>query len=68
MVDFTSQCNHLLASILESDKHSKLWPVIETSLHLIVLQLNVSQKHKAKLLDVTQPTLRKIIQQTQESL
>ena len=61
----TERCNHLLVSMLDTETHSVLWPSIEATLHQIVIQQDVSQQHKAKLLDVTQPTLRKIIQQSQ---
>jgi predicted XRE-type DNA-binding protein len=61
----TERCNHLLASLLDTETHSVIWPSIEATLHQIVIQQDVSQQQKAKLLDVTQPTLRKIIQQAQ---
>jgi DNA-binding NtrC family response regulator len=61
----TERCNQLLVSMLDTETHSVLWPSIEATLHQIVIQQDVSQQHKAKLLDVTQPTLRKIIQQSQ---
>ncbi|GAC19349.1 sigma 54-interacting transcriptional regulator [Paraglaciecola arctica] len=58
-------CHRLLDNALQGNTHSTLWQTIEASLHSIVLQRDVSQQQKAKLLNVTQPTLRKIIQQTQ---
>ena len=64
----TVNCNHHFDNLLHSNTHSSLWQTIEASLHVIVLQRDVSQQQKAKLLNVTQPTLRKIIQQTQVTL
>ncbi|QHJ13128.1 Alginate biosynthesis transcriptional regulatory protein AlgB [Paraglaciecola mesophila] len=61
----TERCNHLFESMLDTETHNTLWPSIEATLHQIVIQQDVSQQQKAKLLDVTQPTLRKIIQQSQ---
>jgi transcriptional regulator with GAF, ATPase, and Fis domain len=63
--EMTVNCNRLLDNLLMSNTHSTLWQTIESSLHTIVVELDVSQQQKAKLLNVTQPTLRKIIQQTQ---
>ncbi|MEH6713674.1 MAG: hypothetical protein V7733_20925, partial [Paraglaciecola polaris] len=65
LTELTQHCNNLLYNLLENEVSHTLWPAIEASLHVIVLQQDVSQQQKAKLLDVSQPTLRKIIQQTQ---
>lgn len=65
LTELNQHCNNLLYNLLENEVSHTLWPAIEASLHVIVLQQDVSQQQKAKLLDVTQPTLRKIIQQTQ---
>ena len=62
--EITISCNRLLDNVLQSHPHSKLWQKIESLLYIIVLQQDVSQQKKALLLNVTQPTLRKIIQQT----
>ncbi|MBU3003656.1 sigma 54-interacting transcriptional regulator [Paraglaciecola arctica] len=64
----TDDCTRLFDTILHNQTHSTFWQTIETSLHSTVLQLDISQQHKAKLLNVTQPTLRKIIQKVQLSV
>ncbi|MEP1448876.1 MAG: sigma 54-interacting transcriptional regulator [Paraglaciecola sp.] len=62
---FSEDCTQLFETILRNQSHNTFWQTIEDSLHSIVLQRDISQQHKAKLLNVTQPTLRKIIQKTQ---
>jgi hydrogenase-4 transcriptional activator len=61
--ELTVRCNDILAQLINRHEVENLWNVIEKSLFLAVLKHDCSQQIKAKLLDVTQPTLRKIIQQ-----
>lgn len=61
--ELTIRCTQMLAQLLNSNKGENLWSKLEKSLFLAVIQQEFSQQLKAKLLDVTQPTLRKIIQQ-----
>ncbi|ABG42043.1 response regulator receiver protein [Paraglaciecola sp. T6c] len=68
LAELTLLCSRIFTEILEHKPHSASWPVIESSLQQLVLQQDLSQQHKAKLLDVTQPTLRKIIQQIQTAV
>ena len=68
LAELTLQCSRVFTEILEHKPHSASWPAIESSLQQLVLQQDLSQQHKAKLLDVTQPTLRKIIQQIQTAV
>ena len=63
----TIQCNQLLLAALSTDSPSQIWPNIELSLQQKVLQTDLNQVEKAKLLNVTQPTLRKIIKLAQFS-
>ncbi|WP_339723354.1 sigma 54-interacting transcriptional regulator [uncultured Paraglaciecola sp.] len=66
--ELTVNCHHLFDNLLQNNSQSTIWQSIEASLHAIVLQRDVSQQQKAKLLNVTQPTLRKIIQKSQLTL
>ena len=68
MDETTVDCHRLLDNVLQTHPHSKLWQKIESLLYSIVLQQDVSQQKKAQLLNITQPTLRKIIQRTQNNL
>jgi hydrogenase-4 transcriptional activator len=61
--ELTVHCTGILAQLINSHKDENLWSKIEKALFLAVLQQEFSQQLKAKLLDVTQPTLRKIIRQ-----
>jgi diguanylate cyclase (GGDEF)-like protein len=61
--ELTLRCNEILAQLLNRHEVENLWNGIEKLLFLAVLKHDSSQQIKAKLLDVTQPTLRKIIQQ-----
>jgi diguanylate cyclase (GGDEF)-like protein len=66
--ELTDRCTRMLAQIINSHTGENLWSEIEKSLFSAVLQQNFSQQLKAKLLNVTQPTLRKIIQQIPVSI
>lgn len=66
--ELTVNCHRLFDNLLQGNSQSTIWQSIEASLHAIVLQRDVSQQQKAKLLNVTQPTLRKIIQKSQLAL
>ncbi|MFQ3221266.1 MAG: hydrogenase-4 transcriptional activator [Paraglaciecola sp.] len=61
--ELTVRCTGVLAQLLNTNKSKNLWSEIEKLLFVAVLQQDFSQQVKAKLLNVTQPTLRKIIQQ-----
>jgi diguanylate cyclase (GGDEF)-like protein len=61
--ELTLRCNEMLAQLINSHEVENLWNDIEKLLFLAVLKHDCSQQIKAKLLDVTQPTLRKIILQ-----
>jgi hydrogenase-4 transcriptional activator len=61
--ELTVSCNEMLAQLINRHEVENLWNGIEKLLFLAVLKHDCSQQIKAKLLDVTQPTLRKIIQQ-----
>ncbi|MFT6898490.1 MAG: hydrogenase-4 transcriptional activator [Paraglaciecola sp.] len=61
--ELTVRCTRMLAQIINSHTGENLWSEIEKSLFSAVLQQDFSQQLKAKLLNITQPTLRKIIQQ-----
>jgi hydrogenase-4 transcriptional activator len=61
--ELTVSCRDMLAQLINCHEVENLWNGIEKSLFLTVLKHDCSQQIKAKLLDVTQPTLRKIIQQ-----
>ncbi|MFQ3236687.1 MAG: hydrogenase-4 transcriptional activator [Paraglaciecola sp.] len=61
--ELTVGCKGMLEQLLNSNESENLWSEIEKLLYIAVLQQDFSQQLKAKLLDVTQPTLRKIIQQ-----
>jgi hydrogenase-4 transcriptional activator len=61
--ELTVSCNEMLAQLINRHEVENLWNGIEKLLFLAVLKHDCSQHIKAKLLDVTQPTLRKIIQQ-----
>ena len=61
--ELTVSCNEMLAQLINRHEVENLWSSIEKLLFLAVLKHDCSQQIKAKLLDVTQPTLRKIIQQ-----
>ncbi|MGS2720894.1 sigma 54-interacting transcriptional regulator [Paraglaciecola aestuariivivens] len=65
LAPLTEQCQLWLADKLHNHFHAQLWPSIEGCLHQVVFEQDTSQQHKAKLLNVTQPTLRKIIKQAQ---
>ena len=59
----TVRCSRMLSQTINNHSGENLWNEIEKSLFSAVLQQDVSQQLKAKLLNITQPTLRKIIQQ-----
>jgi hydrogenase-4 transcriptional activator len=61
--ELTVSCNEMLAQLINRHEVENLWNGIEKLLFLAVLKHDCSQQIKVKLLDVTQPTLRKIIQQ-----
>jgi hydrogenase-4 transcriptional activator len=66
--ELTIRCTSMLAQIISSHTGGNLWSEIEKLLFLAVLQQDFSQQLKAKLLNITQPTLRKIIQQIPASI
>ena len=57
------ECDIILGQLLTGNANTLLWPKIEMTLHQIVIKKEISQQKKAQLLNVTQPTLRKIMQQ-----
>ncbi|GAB2676481.1 sigma 54-interacting transcriptional regulator [Aliiglaciecola aliphaticivorans] len=61
--NLTADCSALLERFLERDTASTIWPRLESILHSNVVRQQITQQLKARLLDVTQPTLRKITQQ-----
>jgi hydrogenase-4 transcriptional activator len=61
--ELTVRCNDMLEQLINRHEVENLWNGIEKLLFSAVLKHDCSQQIKAKLLDVTQPTLRKIIQQ-----
>ncbi|MEP4890592.1 MAG: sigma 54-interacting transcriptional regulator [Aliiglaciecola sp.] len=61
----STEYNELLQRFVERDTIPKFWPTLESIMQSIVVRQQITQQHKAKLLDVTQPTLRKITQQYQ---
>ncbi|WP_245807589.1 sigma 54-interacting transcriptional regulator [Cognaticolwellia beringensis] len=63
LVDSAGECDKILGHLLTGDSNNLLWSKIETTLHEIVMKKEISQQQKAQLLNVTQPTLRKILQQ-----
>ena len=64
----TVRCSRMLSQTINNHSGENLWNEIEKTLFSAVLQQDVSQQLKAKLLNITQPTLRKIIQQIPASL
>ncbi len=59
----TPRCRDLLSRMLQTDNPALLWPRIAAILNQIVLAQQATQQTKARLLNVTQPTLRKLIRQ-----
>ena len=57
------ECDIILGQLLTGNTNTLLWSKIEMTLHEIVIKKEISQQKKAQLLNVTQPTLRKILQQ-----
>ncbi|MBA6342760.1 sigma 54-interacting transcriptional regulator [Colwellia sp. MB02u-10] len=57
------ECDIILGQLLTGNTNTLLWSKIEMTLHQIVIKKEISQQKKAQLLNVTQPTLRKILQQ-----
>ncbi|GAA6185726.1 sigma 54-interacting transcriptional regulator [Aliiglaciecola sp. NS0011-25] len=63
--ELTVECSSLLQRFLDGDAIPNLWSTLESTMYAIVVRQQITQQAKAKLLDVTQPTLRKIMQQYQ---
>jgi diguanylate cyclase (GGDEF)-like protein len=63
LVELASECDKILVHLLTGNSNNLLWSKIESTLHEIVMKKEISQQQKAQLLNVTQPTLRKILQQ-----
>lgn len=61
--ELESECDNMLQQLLTAHCNTTLWSTIEATLHEIVMKQEISQQQKAQLLNVTQPTLRKILQQ-----
>ncbi|MDN4502500.1 sigma 54-interacting transcriptional regulator [Alteromonadaceae bacterium BrNp21-10] len=63
----SSECAEIIDILLEAESAVSRWGLIKQTLLSIVLEQDLSQQQRAKLLNVTQPTLRKMMQQHPKS-